>query len=99
MYPCRETFVSMISNTLTEEGRVAESFENQKCIAQTQCIGPGIKTLKANPPSTGGKTSELSDWDHTVTRAVDFSNIHKNWGETAVAREYPEKMGKVAANQ
>ena len=91
--------MSMRSNTLPEERRVTESFENQKCIAQTRCIVPSIKILKNNPPSTGGKTAELSDWDHTVTRAVAFSNIHNNWGETAVAREQPEKMDTVAAHQ
>ena len=48
---------------------------------------------------TGGKTAELSDWDHTGPRAVEFSNIHKNWGETAVAREQLEKMVTVDAHQ
>jgi len=99
MYPCMETVVSMRSNTLPEERRVTESSKNQKCIAQTRCIGPSIKTLKTNPPLTGGKTAELSDWDHTGPRAVDFYNIHNNWGETAVAREQLEKMGTVAAHQ
>ena len=89
----------MISNTLTEERRATDSFENQKCISQTRCIGPSIKTLKTNPPLTGGKAAELSDWYHTGPRAVDFSNIHNNWGETAVAREQLEKMGTVAAHQ
>ena len=48
---------------------------------------------------TGGKTAELNDWDHIGPRAVDFSNIHNNWGGTAVAREQPEKMVTVAAQQ
>ena len=78
--------MSIRSNTLPEERRVTELFEKQTCIAQTQCIGTSTKTLKSNLPFTGGKTVELSDWDHTEQRAVDFSNIHKNWGEIAVAR-------------
>ena len=48
---------------------------------------------------TGGKIAELSDWDHTGPIVADFSNIHNNWGGTAVAREQPEKMVTVAAHQ
>ena len=44
-------------------------------------------------------TVELSDWDYKGPRAVDFSNIHNNWDDTAVARENPDKMGTVAAHQ
>ena len=99
MYPCMETVVSMRSNRLSEERRVTESFENHNCIAQTQCIGSSIKTLKTNLPLTGGKIAELSDWDHTGPKVADFSNIHNNWGGAAVAREQPEKMGTVAVHQ
>ena len=56
MYHCRETLVSMRSNTLPEELRVTESFENQTCVSQTRCIGPSTKTLKTHLPLTGGKT-------------------------------------------
>ena len=89
----------MGSNTLPEERWITDSFEKQTCISQTLCIGTRTKALKTNLPLTGGKTVELRDWDHTGPRAVEFSNIHNNWGKTAVAREHPEKMGKVAANQ
>ena len=56
-------------------------------------------TLKTNHPLTGGKTAELSGWDHTGPRAVEFYNIHNNWGDTAVAREQLENMGTLAAHQ
>ena len=57
------------------------------------------KDIKTNLLLTGGKTIELSYWDHTGPRAVDFSDIHNNWGETDVPRDQPEKMGTVAAHQ
>ena len=58
------------------------------------------KDNKNNPPPlTGGKTSELSYWDHTGPRAVEFHNIHNNWGDPDVAREQLENMGTVAAHQ
>ena len=98
MYHCRETFISMISNTFPGERRVTDSFEKQTCISQTRCIGPSTKTLKTNLPLTGGKVIELSDWDHTGPREVDLFNIHNNWGETSVAGEQPEKMGTVVAH-
>ena len=65
----------------------------------TRCIGPITKTLKTNLPLTGGKKVELSDWDHTGPRAVNFSNIHNNWGETSVSREQPYNIGMVDAHQ
>ena len=62
VYPCRETFMSMRTNTLPEERQIVELFYNQMCIAQTQCIGSSINTLKTNLPFIGGKASEISDW-------------------------------------
>ena len=47
----------------------------------------------------GVKKVEISDWDHTGPRAVDFSNIYNNQGETAVAGEQPDNMGTVAKHQ
>ena len=76
-------------NTLPGERWVAELFENQTCIAQNQCIGPSIKTLKTNLPFIGGKAAELSDWDHIGPRTLECSNIHYNWGETVATREQP----------
>ena len=55
--------------------------------------------LKTNIPLTGGNAVYLSDWDHTGPREVEFFSIHNNWGETAVAREQPDKMGTVDAHQ
>ena len=99
MYHFRETVVPMRSNTLPEKRRVAESFEKQTCIAQNECIGPSTNILKTNIPLTGGKRVERSDWGHTGPRVVDFSNIRNNWGETAVFRGQPDKMGTVASHQ
>ena len=48
---------------------------------------------------TGIKKVELSDWYHIGPMEVGFSNIHNNWGETAVARYLPENMVTVAAHQ
>ena len=62
VYPCRDTFMSMRTNTLPEERQIVELFYNQMCIAQTQCIGSSINTLKTNLPFIGGKASEISDW-------------------------------------
>ena len=99
VYHCRETVVSMRSNTLPEDRRVTESCDKQPCIPQTRCIGPRTNTLKNNLLLTGDKKVELSDWYHTGLRAAEFSNIHNYWGETAVARDQPENIGTVAAHQ
>ena len=79
MYHCRETVMPMRSNTLPGERRVTESFDKQTCIVQNRCIGPSTKKLKTNLPLTGYKTVELSDWDHTGPRTVEFSNTNSNW--------------------
>ena len=47
----------------------------------------------------GGKAAELSNWDHTGPRTVEFYNIFCNWGETAASRKQPEKMGTVTAHK
>ena len=48
---------------------------------------------------TGDKTLDLSVCDNTGPMSVYFSNINNNWGETAVARDHPEKMSTVATHQ
>ena len=55
--------------------------------------------LKTNIPLTGVNAVDLSDWDHTGPREVEFFSIHNNWGKTVVAREQPDKMVTVAAHQ
>ena len=92
IYPCRETVLSMGSNTCQEKQWITESLDNQTCIAQTQCIGPSKKTLKTDLSLNDSKAGGLSDWDYTGPKTVGFSNIHNNWDETAVASEHPEKM-------
>ena len=53
--------MQMLPNTIPEDRRAAELFENQTCIDQTQCIVPSIKTLKTNLPLIGCKATDLSD--------------------------------------
>ena len=50
VYHCRETVMSMRSNTLLEERRVTEKFEKQKCKAKNRCIVTSTKTLKSDLP-------------------------------------------------
>ena len=98
VYHCRDTVVKMRLITLTEERWVTESSEKRTGIAQNQCIGPITMPIKTNPPLTGGKTVELSNLYHTRSRAVDFSNMHNNWGEKSVSRDQPDKIDTVASH-
>ena len=82
----------MVSNTRPEKQRITESLDKYTCIDQNQCIGPRKKTLKTDLFLNDSKTGGISDWDYTVPRTIEFSNIHNNWEETAVASEQLDKM-------